>query len=354
MTFVYPIAAEMSKIQADLNRGQDDRVGLKIFPTKPVQTFFVRWQQEDNAYGLMQWRGLDGTLPKVTELGFQTYLYEPGVYGERMEITEREYRTRANALDLTTRVDITELVGAKQKLLTTRKFDRMEYNVWQLLLTGTITIVASGPTGQQIYTDSYSVQTYTATVPWGTTSTATPVVDMQNLQQKSVGHGVSFGPDSSLYVNQIKANQAINNTNANDLGGRKNALGATATNTLVSINQIFMGMGLPKLDVYDKGYQPYPVSGPITNAATQFSKFIGNSQGVLVGNRLDGGDIGEFQQTVQTLQPGAAGPGEYSFVADYFMGTNAPKTTPGKLEVVHGFDGGLALKFPSAVVSATL
>src|ERR1700678_3428585 len=96
LNLIYPNAATMREIAQDLIRDQTaDDVTLKLLPVQAENTHFVRWFQLDNYYGIMGMRGLDGSPSKVTEVGTNSYIYEPGVYGEFMEIGEREILTRA-------------------------------------------------------------------------------------------------------------------------------------------------------------------------------------------------------------------------------------------------------------------
>ena len=95
-TFTYPSAAQMEMIESDLtNRGKEGRVGLSLFPIETSNTHNVRWTQEDNAYGLMKFRGLDGKPSRVQPLGENVFEYEPGVYGEYGNIGETEYTKRS-------------------------------------------------------------------------------------------------------------------------------------------------------------------------------------------------------------------------------------------------------------------
>ena len=227
----------------------------------------------------------------------------------------------------------------------------MEYNVWTLLQSGTISVTMPGPLGPVTYTDTYSIQTFTSAVAWSLSATATPIVDLQNLQQKSVGHSTSFKGDSRLYVNQVTANRLLNNSNASDFGGRRSQYGATF-NDLTMFNNFFSGQGLPTIEIYDKGYQPLKSSGPETNPTNQFTKFIPNGVGILVGRRDNGNPIGEMQMTMNLNAAGGAGP--YAFTKDFFNGINCAKDVPGKIEVHHGWSGGPAIYYPSSVVACTL
>lgn len=354
MNFIYPTAAEMFEISPELMaKGRAGRVGLDLCPPVNRDTYFVRWSQRDNMYGLAKMRGIDGAPPKVDRIGANTFVYEPGVYGEHTSITERELLTRAVPNHPEIRIPISDLIMADQQLLTTRQLDRMEANTWTMLATGTNTIPLPGPSGPNIWTDTYPIQTYTAPIPWSSSSTAVPLANLQTVQQLSVGHGVRFGAEATLYVNQITGNRLLNNTNSADLAGRRDQYGATL-NSLVGFNNYFQGQNLPKVVVYDDGYQLSPISGPITKT-TQFQKFIPDGVGILIGSRPNGGPIGEFQMTVQAMQPGAnPTSGAYSFVKDFAQGINAPLEVPPRMEVHMGFNGGLALYFPSAVVALSV
>lgn len=351
--FTYPTAAEMSEIEPELRfRMESEREALKLFPRVSKSTFFVRWIQPDNFYGMMQFRGLDGRPAKVQRIGENTYMYEPGVYGEQILITERELTTRAIPGRPDIRVPIDDLVMAGERQLLDRELTRMEYNVWQLLQTGTISIPIPGPSGITIYTDTYTIQTFTATIPWSTAATATPLADLQVVQQKSVGHGVDFGAGATLYVNQVQANRMLNNANASDFGGRRSQYGATL-NDITAFNNYFQGQNLPKVKVIDEGFQPFPVSGPITNSTTQFIKFIPNGVGILVGKRGGSSKVGEWQNTINANNPGF-GAGSYQFIKDYANGINATKEVPPKIEINRGFNGGLALEFPNSIVALSI
>lgn len=352
---VYPTAAAINEIAPDLNaRDMASRVGLQIFPVVQKPTFNVRWFQGDNPYGLMQYRGLDGSPPKVQRLGMSEFIYTPGVYGEFTSITEQEILTRASPGNLMLPIGISDLTVRDMSLLTTRMNDRMEANVWTLLTTGSITLPAPGPAGANVYVDSYTLQTYTASVPWATTATATPIVNIQAAQQLSVGHGASFGAEATLYMNQVTANALINNSNAADFGGRRNMYGATLNN-IEAFSTYFQNQGLPSIRVYDTGYQNQPVAGPETSPSTQFTKFIPNNIAVLVGKRPGGQPIGEFQQTIQAMQPGSGvGPGRYQFIKDFSRGINCAVEIPPRVEVHMGFNGGPALQYPSNIVIMTV
>lgn len=350
--YVYPIAAEMSEILPDLiTKGAEGRVGLSIFPPVNKSSFMVRWIQDDAGFGLMHFRGLDGAPPRVQRLGTNTFTYEPGVYGEYQVITEREMLTRAAPMRPDLPIPVGDLVMKATNQIIGRRYDRMEYNVWQLLGTGTLTIPLPGPNGVSAYTDTYPIQTQTAAIPFATTATATPILEFQKIQQKQLGHSVDFGAGATAYMNQVTANRILNNGNSADFGGRRDQYGATL-NALPQFNSYFAAQNLPKIVVVDDGYQPFPVSGVEINPSLQFQKFIPDGTIIVVGKRPGGANVGEWQQTINAMNPGNA-PGPYGFVKDYANGINTGKEVAPKIEIHGGVNGGPAILYPSAIVVLT-
>ncbi len=354
LNIVYPSAAEMYAIAPDLlATGPDDYLGLSLFPDSMQKTFEVRWWQKDNAYGLMAMRGVDGKPLYVQRQGESQYVHKAGVYGEFTSITEGELLQRCDPLATDRVLNISDYVLDSSRLLLTRMKQRKEANTWTLLTTGTLSIpvgpvsVTGGPTGPVVYTVTFPLQTFTCSIPWSNVSTATPIANIQTVQQKSVGHGSSFGPEATIYVNQVTANNLVNNVNSSDFGGRRNAFGATINN-IQGVSNFFQGQGLPAVAIYDKGYQNQLVAGPITNSVTQFTKYIPNNVGVLIGRRPNNDPLGRWHNTMCLNNPDNA-PGPYNYVRDYGVGMNAPQETPARLEIHSGFNGDLAMEYPSGV-----
>ena len=175
LNLVYPNAVTQRQIAQDLIRDQEaDDITMGLLPVQQEPTHYVRWYQLDNYYGIMGMRGLDGSPSKVTEVGINSYTYEPGVYGEFMTIGERELLTRAAPLNPELPIPVTDLVAMRMKQLVARAYDRMRYNIWTLLGSGVLNIPLNGPSGAQVYQDTYNIQTLSALVPWASTATATP------------------------------------------------------------------------------------------------------------------------------------------------------------------------------------
>lgn len=347
-TYVYPSAFEQYEIAQDLvDRSLAGRLGLKLFPVRNQNTFEVRWWQKDNSYGRMHFRGVDGKAGPVQRLGANQFMSKPGVFGDQTTVTEGEILERAPYLTQSRVLDMTEYVMDANALLAQRMANRDEDNIWQICLTGTLNIPLVGPTGTTFWTATYPVATFAATIPLSTYATATPILNLQTIQQKGVGHSSAFGPDATVYINQITANNMINNTNASDLDGRRDMYGATLNN-LPAISNYFKNQGLPGVEIYDEGYQNQPVAGPITNVAQQFTKYISNGVGTCIGKRPNGEPVGHNIRAICANNIDNA-PGIYSFINNYGLGINAPKEVPARLEINMGYNGMPVVEYPSAV-----
>ena len=348
MPFTYPTNFEISQIMPELEaQGRAGRLWLEIMPPRNVNAGTVRWSQQDNYFGLQNFRGLDGAPTHVQRLGSKTYNYEPGVFGEFVDITETELTQRAGSVAISAApIPITDLVMAAEMQLVNRELDRMEASISTLLTTGTLTLTLDGPNGtQQAYSDSYTAQTFSATIPWATVATATPIRDFQAVQQLGVGISVDLGAGATAYMNSVTSNRLLNNTNVNDFGGKRSNYGATLNN-LANINQYLLAQNLPKIQVDDRGY--YPLYGQKGGVTKGFKKFLPDGTVVVVGKRPGNAMVGEYQLTRNMSNGG--NPGSYAYIIDRVNGTNAEKRTPANIEVHRGHNGGPALYYPSSLV----
>lgn len=313
-----------------------DRPAFKILPIKNVDADLVMWEQQDNFIGLQQIRGLNGEPPRVKKVGGKRYIVEPGVYGEKAEINEREITQRRRFGSFGMPVDITDLVLIEQQKLLQRRLDRIEYIIWTLLTTGTFSV--SSPTGGVVHTDTFSLQTFTASPLWSVVATATPLADLRTIQLKSRGHSVRFDSSATLYLNQAYVNFLLNNGNAADLGGKRVEYGNSILD-LAMINKIMLGNNLPQIVPMDDGY--YDDSGA-------FQLFIPNGVGVLVGSRKSGVPIGNYDMTRNANNADSA-PGAYMKVVDL-----GELYVPRQIVVHDGHNGAVEIPFPGAVVALVI
>ena len=135
-------------------------------------------------------------------------------------------------------------------------------------------------------------------------------------------------------------NYLLNNTNANDLGGKRLEVGSTI-NTLEDLNQkILVANNLPQLVEYNKTYQ----TGP--RDRTTYTMFIPDGFLIWVGDRPNGQRLGEFIGTRNINSANESDDGIYSKVID-----KGEVEVPRQIEVHHGFNGGIAIYYPTALIS---
>jgi hypothetical protein len=343
MPYIYPQNYEMREIEPELIRlGLEGRVGLQIAPIQRSNSAKVRWRQRDIYRGMQNMRGYDGSPVRVNRPGSKWYEYNPGVFGDFIIIDEQELTERAGpgVNVATTPIDVEDLTMESDSVLVGRELDRMEWAVWTLLTTGTISINLPGDDGQTVgWTATYTLQTFTAGVSWSTFATATPIIDLQTIAQggSPAGRSVSFGAGSVAYMNSFTANLLLNNSNAADLGGRRIGGGSTL-NTLQNIRDFLIGQNLPTIAVYDNGY--------VDDYGT-YNKFIPNKKVVVVGQRANNATIAAYMVTRNANANFA--PQSYRYVVDRINGTNAEKRTPPNIEIHRGHNGGPVMFYPSAI-----
>lgn len=335
---LFPTSNELRLIEQEkLPRLLADRIWSTFFPIENSDTAQVSWEQEDNYLGLQQVRGLGGDPPRVSKVGLKRYTMSPGVYGEfemvdEIELTERrQYGTWGQP------ASIDDIVMRIQDKLLGRRLDRIEWIVWTLLTSGVFSV--AGPSGAILHTDAYTTQTFTATVPWATVATATPIADFRAIQLLGRGRSVDFGPSATAYMNRVTFNSLMTNKNANDLNGQRGPGGGTVI-APDEVNRILVAQGLPQFAIYDEGYLSEP-SGT-------FVPYIADARVIVIGKRTSGAPIGSYKMTRNVNNPDM-GPGAYTAVIDH--GASGPgQRIPRLIEVHDGHNGGLCLTAPSAVI----
>lgn len=334
-TFTFPSSVELVEIERTLlPRLTQNRPIFDILPVRNMDAYVMQYEQRGNITGLQQVRGLGGDPRRVKELGAVVKYVEPGVYGEFRNIDETSLTARRQyGAPLGTPISIDDLVRDAQEHLLQRRLDRQEQLGWNTLIYGTFT--ALGEVGQVLHTDTYSIQTFTAGVPWSTPATSYPLGNLRQVQLLSRGLSVDFGAGSTLYMNRYTFNAMNTNTNANDLGGKR-AAGLSSITGVNQINEVLTRDDLPNIVIYDRGY---------IDESNNFQLFIPNGYGVLIGRRDSGVAIGNIQQTRNANNPDM-GPGAYMKVID-----RGPDRVPRTIECHDGWNGGPVLRYPEAVVS---
>jgi hypothetical protein len=337
--FTFPTNAELREIAQDLlPRLAADRPVFDFMPIEEPDAFLVMWEQEDSYTGLQAARGLNGEPPKVQRVGVKRYQMQPGVYGEFIPLDETELTVRRQYGTWATPVDLSDLVMRAQRQLLVRRLDRIETINWNLLGSGTFSV--PGPSGAILHQDTFALQTFTASVPWATVATATPLADLRAVQLLARGHSVRFDRTALAFVNQKTANSLLANTNAADIYGRR-VTGLATVNSIPQLNELLTMDNLPNIVPYDMGYLADPAT---PGGASTFVPFIPDATAIVIGKRTDGAPIGNYQMVRNATNPDM-GPGAYMKVID-----RGEIQVPRAIEVHDGHNGGPAIFFPSAIV----
>lgn len=338
MIITFPTSEELSVIQQELLPTLiEDDIIFTYFPMTNHDAALVEWEQKDNFFGLMQIRGYDAQPPSVPNVGYKKYRMDPGVYGEHAPIPESELTTRRVPGTFATPINLDAIVLERTEFLLNRRIDRIRWVLWTLITAGVFTVL--GVNGQILHAGGFAIQKTTATIPWTTVATATPLADLRALILLYAGRSFVMGPNARILMNRNTFIQMMLNTNANDIGGKKLIGGANYMGT-EDVNKFLIANDMPPIEIYERGYDT--VSGT-------FARFLPDGKVVVIGQRPNGETVGEWQFTRNAGNEDFA-PGPYTRVTDSLdQGMPYPRT----IRVDDGFNGGPALQFPGAVIVLT-
>jgi hypothetical protein len=318
----------------------DDPI-FKIFPIRPRNASRLRWTVKDNFKGLMKLRGLGGEPTPIQRVGVNVYEDIPGVYGEFATVDEIEMTNRAQGFpaNLNVPISVDDLVNESQEQLTLRQVQRMKQICWALAISGTFSVAL--PTGGIGHTGSYTPQTVTVSPLWSVPATATPLKNFRDLQP-AFGKGTStlFNGMAQAWTNSVTANYALANTNAADLGGKRNSGGGTIDG-IAGVNRVLLDQNVPQLNIWDDGY--------IDDAGT-FQLYVPDGKVLVVGKRPNGETPGEFQMT-RNLVSQASTP--YSHIDDR-ANPGPRQAIPPRMDIHQGFNGGPVIERGTQLVVMTV
>ncbi len=319
----------------------DETKGLCKLDT--IESFRLLYEQEDSLTGLQQVRGLNGEPAKVDSLGGNQFEMEPGVYGEYMVIDEvnmtlpRQYGT-LNDLE-----PLDQQIGKKQLHLLIRRLNRIRLIIWTLFVTGVLYVQRKD--GKILHSDAFPIRQYSAQVPWSDHANSTPFADIRALKLLSLGTSTSLGAGAVLFLNAVQVNHLLSNVNPADLGRYRGPGGASVID-LTDVNKLLKNEDLPQIVPYEGCYLEEGTGNPI--------RYLPTGRGVLVGVRTTGAPVAEFLFTknANNVEAELSGEGEEGQSGPYTKVIDLRAiTVPPKVEVHDGFNGGLVVYFPKAIVS---
>lgn len=330
-TYLYPSSAELKEIEQDLlpNLTMNDPI-FSILPIEEVDDTLLLWEIEDNYKGLQQGRGMNGRPSLVAMVGGKRLQVRPGVYGEYIQLDEEDLLRRRMFGTFAEGINIEPLVMKAQTQLLSRRIARLSHIGWTLLGTGAYSVAA--PNGVEVAGDSFTFQTFTASIAWATSATATPLANFRAVKLLQRGHSVSFGAQAKAFMNQVTFNRMIANTNQDDLAGKRTS-GLGTVLGLSDINTVLLQEDLPQIQIFEGGY---------VDEDGDFQLYLADGEVIVVGKRTSGAAIGNYRMTLNiNNEPVAAGP--YTKV---IVGEDVPKS----VQVHDGHNGGPVIYHPTAIV----
>lgn len=331
-TFVYPTNQELEEIVQDLvPMLAEGRKLLDLFPYDYKDTAEVVWEQEDNYYGLMNVRGINGQPGNVAKVGSKMYKMKPGYYGDYHQLSEDELTEARELGTFGDAVKIDDLVVRRTKHLIVRRLNRMEDTISQFCRLGLFQNYRAD--GTAVHTDRFTVTTRVPSPLWSSLTTATPLADLRAWKAAAqIGTSSRFGKDSEILATPTTINYVLNNQNAADLGGKR-VEGGNTINSISALNEIMVANDLPKFVEYD-------------NTPDGVNPFIPHGKAIWIGTRPQNQRVGAFIGTRNINGGSESNEGIYTKVDD-----NGERAVPRELKVHHGFNGGIAIYFPSAIQS---
>ncbi len=341
--YKYPTNAELTEIQQELVpeliAGDP---AFEILPFEESDSANLNWEQEGDYVGTMQVRGIGGKPSLVNAIGGRRFSMTPGYYGEFQTIDEQELTERRRYGTFNVPIEIDDLVMRRFRHLQGRRIAAIKAMIWSLISTGRFATAKSSnalnPDVTITHTDQFSIQRYTASTPWSTVASATPLKDMRAMALLSRGKSVTLGAGAKAYCNRGTLNNLLNNTNSSDIGGKR-VEGGNTYNDLAAFNRTLVANDLPSIQVVEGGYK---------DESGNWNLYVPDNTVIVVGKRLDGADVGKFRLT-RNVNNDDMSPGFYDKVID-----KGATQVPRLIEVHAGFNGGPVIYFPSAIVAMSV
>jgi hypothetical protein len=350
-TYTFPNSAVISsilqdKLPARLSDLGDDAL-LQHLPMQSVNAVKVIWEQLDNYQGTTQIRGYGVNPVRIARAGINRFNMDPGVYGDSALVDEEDLTVRREMGTFGLPVKIDDLVMERQDALIDRFVNFYRLQAGMLFTQGQVTY---GDGKKLNVNQSFPLQTFTAIYPWSNTAQSTPLADLRALALLQRGHSVDFG-QGVIMLNRSMMNYVLANTNAADLGGKRQLVGMQKIGggilNVEQLNFILQAENLPTISIYDKTYYPVGSSTP--------TLFIPDGKAVVIGRRDNGEPLARFLLTrnAKNMMPADGVMKPFENLAMQVINKSEIQAVP-EIEVSLMFNGGPAIYFPSGIVKMSI
>ncbi|WP_439627494.1 hypothetical protein [Gemmata sp.] len=259
----------------------------------------IRWNQYENGYGLLGLRGLGGEPDVVQVPGFREYTVAPGYYGERAVLDETEMTKDRRAGTANLPADPEERLAIMTAYQADKGVARLRKTASDFLLTGKFRNTDAA--GKVIHADQIENYRTFATggsglgAGWAADPTnAKPLNDLKYVQnQLQIGTSSRFGPDSKILCQDGVIVDLLATTQIQSV--YKSKFGSTPLG-MEGVNELLVGMGLPKLVPYNYGYFN-TLDDAVNRTTANFTRIMPAKSMIWLGTRPKGQKIGRWALT---------------------------------------------------------
>lgn len=285
---------------------------LEHFPMSYVDASEIQYDQLQSMGGLLPGRSLDSPPDIMPMPGVSVNKIRPGFYGFETTLSEEMMTEAREPNTINQPLNVDKQLGLIALNAGTLMFNRIMQTLGTFAVTGSFTNTNAAGT----VTHRYVVPNYQTFMPDGSTETgpgwsaspalATPITALQYWQNEFLFPGTSadFGADSSLICNP-KTVQTIWNTSQvqnsfkSDYGAsflRGDSYGPVKMEGKNSINELFIGSGLPPIKVCRDGYYS-TLAAAVSQDPTAWNYAIPDGYMFWAGKRPDGQISGALKLT---------------------------------------------------------
>lgn len=339
---IYPNNATLNELQRLMMPRFANRLAFQIAPFKETSYAEIIFRTPDILIGMQPWRGVDKE-PQSNPVNYNHWgVYcrlSPGYWGEQDRITEELLTRGASPHSLCGEpIDLFEIVANIQELLMERRYNRVEFNIWQALVYGNYE--ARNMDGVVVQEATFNINKVTIKWPWSDPENSTPLMDIRCVKLLERGTSTSFGSCATMYMNQVTMNCMLRNRNPWDIG--KHGVSACCEPfTMDRINEILAANQLPNIMVYEGGYY---------DDARNFHTYIPDGYAIIVGCRPNNEAIARYWLTrnaVDCVGSTGIGSGFAQMIQDSCTWGDVPR----KIKMFDLHNGGVGIHYPQAVVA---
>jgi hypothetical protein len=344
ITYRFPTNVSVDGVLQEYVVDRAKLLGLSLLPFQNLYTQRVVWDELDRERGATRPHNMNADPVIGNRPGSKRHEYTPIPHKETDILNESDILMPAQLGTLGGVLDLSTEIGRITKARVDKNYLRAEIEIWQTL-KGHLVVDDNGVKVDE----TFPIQTYDVAIDWDELATAKILHDWNLIARKFRFTGAS--PVGAIgYMNSVTASWILENKNADDLKGFQNSNFVQLAYSVEDANKIFVGRGLPTIQVYDDGYIDE------TDAEIQF---LEDGEIIIIGKRPAGQIVGDYglTPTVHRQENGQPAPGFFSIIEVNGQPNPGAVTVQAlgssknpKIEITGGMYGGPRLKYPRSVI----